>query len=94
MVDNFRWTMSISYDSNPNTMSYLPYSFLKDAYTKLGTSKLYNMKKAILILNTWDHTNESVLVCFPLFCIILSGLTFIFRKLLDSTMFQWKRGIA
>lgn len=57
--------MSISYGSNPNTMSYLPYSFLKNAYIKLGMSKLYNMKKAILILNLWDNTNESVLVYFP-----------------------------
>lgn len=57
--------MSISCGSNPNTMSYLPYSFLKDAYIKFGMSKLYNMKKAILILNLWDNTNESVLVYFP-----------------------------
>lgn len=34
------------------------------------------------------------LTIYSLFYIILSDLTFIFRKLLDSTRFQWGRDIA
>lgn len=92
MVENFRWTMSISNGSNPNTMSYLPYSFLKDAYTKLGMSKLYSfLIFGVIQMKVFLYV---FLTKYSLFYIILSGLTFIFRKLLDSTRFQGGRGIA